>query len=64
LEHKYREAEQPLLAAYRAFSKQTPQPADRIASTCKDLVDVYDHMHEEGKASIYRIASTSRTTSP
>jgi tetratricopeptide (TPR) repeat protein len=51
LEHKYREAEQPLLAAYQAFSKQTPQPADRIASTRKDLIDVYEHLHEEGKAS-------------
>jgi serine/threonine-protein kinase len=64
LEHKYREAEQPLLAAYQAFSKQTPQPADRIASTRKDLVDVYEHLHEEGKASAYRISSTAGAASP
>jgi serine/threonine protein kinase/tetratricopeptide (TPR) repeat protein len=54
LEHKYAQAEAPLVDANRIFSKQTPQPADRLANVRQNLVAVYDHLNKPERGAQYR----------
>lgn len=53
VEGKYKEAEAPLLAAIESFSKQKPQPAERLANARKDLACAYKHLHESVKAAAF-----------
>ncbi len=53
-DQKYREAEAPLLDGLHNLEKQSPQPVDRLTAARKDLVTVYEHLHQEDNAAEYR----------
>jgi serine/threonine-protein kinase len=50
LEGQYKEAEGHLLTGYDTFVKQPNPPADRIQNASKDLVTVYEALHQPDKA--------------
>lgn len=54
LEHRYQDAESYLVAGYETLSKMKPPPVDRIESTRKDLITVYEALHERAKEDEYR----------
>ncbi|MGA3225121.1 MAG: serine/threonine-protein kinase [Acidobacteriaceae bacterium] len=58
LEHQYRDAETYLVSGYETLIKMNPPPADRIESTRKDLMTVYDALHEPAKEEQYRGKTT------
>jgi hypothetical protein len=58
LEHHYRDAETYLVSGYETLIKMNPPPADRIESTRKDLMTVYDALHEPAKEEQYRGKTT------
>jgi tetratricopeptide (TPR) repeat protein len=61
MEHRYREAEGYLLPGYASLSKMKPPPVERVQSTLKDLVTVYEALREQAKVEQYRgeLAATS-----
>jgi eukaryotic-like serine/threonine-protein kinase len=54
LEHRYQDAESHLVSGYETLSKMKPPPVDRIESTRKDLIIVYEALHERAKEDEYR----------
>ena len=59
LEHRYQDAESPLVSGYESLSKMKPPPVDRIESTRKDLIAVYEALHERAKEDEYRGKTTA-----
>ena len=53
-EKKYSEAEQHLLAGLQVLRKQTSPSASWVQSARKELVNVYEAMHEPEKAAAFR----------
>jgi serine/threonine-protein kinase len=64
LERKYKDAETPLLDADRMFAKQTPPPAERLASTRRDLATVYEQLGQPDKAATFRDQMPAATGAP
>lgn len=54
LERRYQDAENYLVSGYKTLIKMSPPPVDRIESTRKDLIAVYEGLHEPAKADEYR----------
>ena len=62
LERRYRDAESFLESGYETLSKMKPPPVDRIESTRKDLMTVYEALHERAKEDQYRAQATAAPT--
>jgi len=54
LEHRYKEAEGPLVTGYDALTKLPGAQANRIQNAQKDLVAAYEALHQPEKAGLYR----------
>jgi eukaryotic-like serine/threonine-protein kinase len=62
LERRYRDAESLLESGYQILSKMKPPPVDRMESTRKDLMTVYEALHERAKEVRYRAQATAAPT--
>jgi Tetratricopeptide repeat len=62
LERRYRDAESYLVSGYQSLSKLKPPPVDRIESTRKDLMTVYEALHEPAREDQYRAGATPGPT--
>ena len=59
LEHRYQVAESYLVSGYDTLTQMNPPPVDRIESTRKDLITVYEALHERAKEDQYRDKTTA-----
>jgi serine/threonine-protein kinase len=66
LERQYKDAESHLLAGYEVLAKQPGAQASRIRNASKDLVTVYEALHQQDQARRFRAepAASQQTANP